>query len=281
MSADAQFRATQTMTLARRLSVFSVAMFVIYAVRVAATAFPFKPLDTLWQLNFSAALIEAAAIPLMGLGLLHLAAYLDPENPWLGRCRAALARWAILVVIGFLLLIPLQAFASWSTVATAKARLTTQQTSANRNFALIREAIRAATSLDDLQTRLQSLQSPELGIRFENLGLPLSETKRQMLLRLNEVEEQVKTKINAPPPEAIQDVASNSGRLMGTSLVYALAFAIGAQRRSQEIPLLVEILTIWSLRSQAGRRPRGIAGAPDGDYFAQLAPQDQDPADAP
>lgn len=281
MPSDTQRRASENSILADRLSVFSIALFVIYGVRVAGAAIPCRPLDTLWQLTISSALIEAAAIPLVGLGLLHLAAYLNPDDPALVRRREALARWAILAVLGFLLLIPVQAHASWSTVATARARLTTQQTTANRNFALVREAISAATSLEDLQARLQSLQSPELGIRFQNLGLPLPETKRQMLIRLNDIQEQVKTRINAPPPEAIEDVARNSGRLMGTSFVYALAFAIAAQRRGQDIPLLVELLTIWNLRRQAGRPPRGASGAPDEDYFAQLAPPEDEPTPTP
>lgn len=281
MASDIPFRPIETATLANRLSVFSITLFVIYGVRVAATAIPFRPLDTLWQLTVSAALIEAAAIPLVGLGLMHLAAYLNPDDPALVRRREVMARWAILAVLGFLLLIPVQAYASWSTVATVRARLTTQQTAANRNFALVREAISAATTLEDLQARLQSLQSPELGIRFENLGLPLAETQRQMLIRLNDIQEQVKTRINAPPPEAIEDVARNSGRLMATSLVYALAFAIAAQRRGQDIPLLVELLTVWNLRRQAGRPLRGVPGAPDEDYFAQLAPPDDDPTPTP
>ena len=282
MTADAGSRPGGTAVLADRLSVIAIALFVIYGVRVVVSAIPFRPLDTLWQLGLSSALIEAAAIPLVGLGLLHLAAYLNPDDPILVRRRNGLARWAILAVMGFLLLIPMQAFASWSTVAAAKTRLTTQQTTANRNFALVREAISAATSLEDLQTRLQSLQSPELGIRFQNLGLPLAETQRQMLLRLNDIQEQVKTRINIPPPpEAIEDVARNSIRVMGTSLVYALAFAIAAQRRGQDIPLLVELLTIWSVRRQAARPPRGAPGTPDGDYLAQLAPPEDDSTRTP
>ncbi|MEA5443504.1 hypothetical protein [Cyanobium gracile] len=150
-----------------------------------------------------------------------------------------------------------------------------------KNFALVREAISAATSLENLQTKLRSLQSPVLGIRFENLGLPLAETKRQMLIRLNDIQEQVKTRINAPPPEAIEDGARNSVRLMGTSFVYALAFAIAAQRRGQDVPLLVELLTIWNLRRQAGRPPRGAPGTPDGDYYAKLAPPEDDPTHTP
>ncbi len=281
MASETPFRPSESAVLADRLSVFAIVLFVIYGVRVAAAAIPFRPLDTLWQLSISSALIEAAAIPLLGLGLLHLAAYLNPDDLALVRRRDALARWAILAVLGFLLLIPVQAYASWSTVATARTRLTTQQTTANRNFALVREAINAATSLEDLQARLQSLQSPVLGIRFENLGLPLAETKRQMLIRLNDIQEQVKTRINAPPPEAIEDVARNSIRVMGTSLVYALAFAIAAQRRGQDIPLLVELLTIWSLRQQADHSRRGVSGAPDRDYLAQLAPPEDDPPRLP
>lgn len=267
--------------LADRLSVMAIALFVIYGVRVVATAIPLRPLETLWQLSVSSVLISAAAIPLLGLGLLHLAAYLDPANAALEKRRDALARWAILAVLGFLLLIPLQTYASWSTVATARTRLTSQLSIANRNFAVVREAINAATSLEDLKTRLQSLESPELGIRFENLGLPLPETQRQMLIRLNEIEEQVKARIKAPPPEAIENVATNALRVTATSIVYALAFAIAAQRRGREVPLLVEMLTIWSLRRQDRQSRRGSPGAVEEDYFAQLAPPEDDPPASP
>jgi hypothetical protein len=258
MPVEAEFRPSETAILADRLSAFSMALFVIYAARVATTAFPFKPLDTLWQLNVSSALIEAAAIPLVGLGLLHLAAYLDPANAALAKRRDGLARWAILAVLGFGLLLPLQAMASWNTVATARARLTTQQTSANRNFALIREAINAASSLDDLEARLGSLQTPELGIRFEVLGLPLPETRRQMLLRLNELQEQVKTRINAPPPEAIQDVAGNSLRLMATSVA-----PVSTMKRTAR-PLIAPAAKKWP-PCPIGTTislPRGRGGAP-------------------
>ncbi|MCP9930878.1 hypothetical protein KBY82_08780 [Cyanobium sp. AMD-g] len=278
MSTDVYPRASETSILARRLSFISMAMLVIYAARVATTAFPFKPFDILWQLTISSALIETAAIPLLGLGLLHLASYLDPADEALAKRRDGLARWAILAVLGFLLLIPLQASASWNTVATARGRVTTQQQTANRNFALVREAISAAISPEDLQARLQSLQSPELDIQFENLGLPLPETKRQMLIRLNDMQEQVKRRINAPPLDAIEGLAGNSLRLMVTSLVYALAFAIAAQRRGQEIPLLVELLMIWSLKG--GLKRRALLGAPsaaDEDYFTQLAPPEDEP----
>ncbi len=87
----------------------------------------------------------------------------------------------------------------------------------------------------------------KLDIRFEKLSLPLADTQRQMLIRLNGMQEQWKTRITAPPPETIENVARDSVRTMGTSHIDALAFALAAQRRDQGIPLLVELLTIWSL----------------------------------
>ncbi len=276
--------------LADRLEVFSMALFVLYSVRVAAAVVPLRLFDHQWQLSAVSALLDSAAIPLVALGLLHLAAYLDPANQALGLRRNALARLAILAVLGFLLLIPLQAFAAWNSVAAAQGNVSRQQTTATSNFALIREAINAATSLDDLQERLQSLQTPNLTIRFENLGLPLAETKRRLLIRLNAAQNEVKTRINAPPPRVIEDVAINSLRVMSSCAVFAVAFAIAAQRRGSEVPFLLEVHTIWSLRGTpttpapgsgpAGRRLLGSPAAYEEDYIELLVPSDERASDS-
>jgi hypothetical protein len=291
MSSEMGFRDGDAAELARRLEVFSMALFVVYAVRIAATAFPFRPLTTLWQLTLSSALLDAAAIPLVALCLLHLAAYLDPANSALGQRRDALARWAILAVLGFLLLVPLQALTAWNNVAAEQARVSREQTTATNNIALIRQAIHAATSIDDLQARLQSLQTPSLAIRFERIDLPLAETKRQLLLRLSDGEQQLKMRINPPPPEAIEDLVKNTLRGISASAVLAAAFAMAAQRKGSEVPLLVEILTIWSLQAAAnpkgpGRGPitRRLLGSPaarEEDYFERLARREEEPSDPP
>lgn len=281
MASETASRAADPALLARRLGAFALTLCILYAVRVASALLPLRPLEPSWQLNAVSALLNTAAIPLVGLGMLHLASYLDPANAMLRQRRDRLARWAILTTLGFLLLIPLQAYAAWSGVASARARLSDQQTAAKRNFALIREAINAATSLDELQARLRSLQSPELDIRFENLGLPLPETKRQMLFRLNDIQEQVKRRINPPPPQAIEDVAMNSVRMMANSAVFALAFAMAAQRRGQDVPLLVELLTLWSINNPRGCPQRCSPDAGEEDYFAQLAQPEEDPAETP
>ncbi len=270
-------REREAPALADRLEVFAMALLVLYAVRAAAGIVPFRPLDTLWQLSAVSALLDSAAIPLLALGLVHLAAYLDPGNVSLGKRRDGLARLAILAVLGFLLLIPLQAFAAWNSVTSAQAVVRGQQATAERNFATIREAILNADSLEDLQGRLQSLQTLGLDVRFENLGLPLAETRRLLLTRLNDAEEQVKTRIRPPQPKAIEEVVWNSLKVMSSSAVFALAFAFVAQRRGSDVPLLVEVHTIWDLRWTPGTRQPGPSAADD---IHSLDPQQEGPPES-
>ncbi len=294
MAGQHDFREFDSAVLADRLAIVSIALFVVYGITVVSAILPVRVLDTAWQLGLISALLDSAAIPLVALGLLHLAAYLDPGNSALQRRRDAVARWAILAVLGFLLLIPLQGYASLNSVSTAQARVARQLTTAEATFGLIRDTINTATSIDNLQARLQALQTPSLGIRFENLGLPLPETKRQLLIRLNEVQEQVKARIRAPAPQAIEEVAKNSLRVMISAAALAVGFAAGAQRRNSDVPFVVELHTWWTLRG--ARRPQeppaGLAGLPilgptsprEEDYFERLVPQDdQDPPteDAP
>lgn len=287
MTGTKPFREFDSAILADRLAFMAMALFVIYLITLLATILPVRLLDTAWQLRFISACLDSATIPLVALGLIHLAAYLDPENPALQRRRDTLARLAIVAVLGFLLIIPLQAYAGWNSVATARANVARQLSVATGTFDLLQETISTATSLDNLQARLQAIQTPSLGIRFEDLGLPLPETKRAMLARLKEVREQVEARIQAPAPQAIEAVARDSLRVMLSSLALAIAFAMGAQRKGQEVPLLVEWHTAISLR---GPRPRqseasGLLGLPlpglssgpsEEDYFSRLVPEDED-----
>ena len=273
--------------LADRLAFMAIALFVIYLITLLASILPANPLDTAWQLRFISACLDSGTIPLVALGLLHLAAYLNPGNPSLQKRRDAVARWAVVAVIGFLLIIPLQAFAGWNSVATARANVARQLSVANDTFNLLQETITTATSLDNLQARLQAIQTPSLGIRFEDLGLPLPETKRAMLARLKEVREQVEARIQAPAPQAVEAVARDSVRVMLSAFALAIAFAMGAQRKGQEVPLLVEWHTALVVRGPQANQPRtggplglpfpGLSnGATEEEYFSRLVPEDDD-----
>jgi hypothetical protein len=64
-------------------------------------------------------LINTSILALPGFLLLHLALSIEPSNGFL-RSRLAMARrWAIVVVVAFLLLLPLQGYATWLALALA------------------------------------------------------------------------------------------------------------------------------------------------------------------
>ncbi len=284
MASSKVFKEFDSAILADRLAFMAIALFVVYLITLLASILPVRLLDTAWQLRFISASLDSATIPLVALGLLHLAAYLDPDNPTLQRRRSGLARLAIVAVIGFLLIIPLQAYAGWQSVATARANVARQLSVANGTFDLLQETITTATSLDNLQARLQAIQTPSLGIRFETMGLPLQETKRRMLARLQEVRQQVEARIQAPTPKTIEAATRDSLRVMLSSFALAIAFAMGAQRKGSDVPLLVEWHTMLSVRGprqahasgggQRGLTLPGLSPPHDEAYLSSLVPEE-------
>jgi hypothetical protein len=283
MASTKEFKEFDSAILADRLAFMAIALFVIYLITLLASILPIRLLDTAWQLRFISACLDSATIPLVALGLLHLAAYLDPENPTLQKRRDGLARLAILAVAGFLLIVPLQAYAGWQSVAVARANVARQLSAATSTFDLLQDTITTATSLDNLQARLQAIQTPSLGIRFEDQGLSLPETKRTMIARLKEVRQQVVARIQAPAPQAIEAAIRDSLRVMLSSFALAIAFAMGAQRKGRDVPLLVEWHTMFSVQSprSASPAPGGLRGLPlsglapsEEDYFSRLVPEE-------
>lgn len=84
--------AQQGTTLARRLGVLPLPLFLTYGAVVLTDIVPLQLLDPLWQQRFCALLVDNAGFPLMGLAFLHLAAYLDPGNGRLSARRDRLAK---------------------------------------------------------------------------------------------------------------------------------------------------------------------------------------------
>ncbi len=258
MASTKEFKEFDSAILADRLAFMAIALFVIYLITWLANILPIRLLDTAWQLRFISACLDSATIPLVALGLLHLAAYLDPGNPTLQQRRDVLTRLAIVAVIGFLLIVPLQAYAGWRSVAAARTNVTRQLSAATSTFDLLQDTITTATSLDNLQARLQGIQTPSQGIRFEDQGLSLPDTNRTMLARLKQVREQVETRIQAPTLKAIEAAIRDSLRVMLSSFALAIGFAMGgAQHKGSDVPLLEEWHARLSLQSPRGGASRG------------------------
>ncbi len=291
MSETPQNRGLETAIVADRLALVALTLFAVYGAAVLASILPPRLLDPLWQLSSTRITVEAAPIPLLGLALLHLAAYLSPANLPLQRRRESLARLAVPVSLAFLLIVPLQGQAVWRSYQLANAVSDQQQASTSERADRVRFAIEQATSPEDLQRRLLALQRPDLRIqldpsRFPTIPLPV--LKRQLLSQLDQAEGQVKARFAPIDPATADRITRESLRVIVSSIAFAAGFAACAQRKGQLVPFLVEWpfllaqlnpLELWrrarTARGSGGMALRRSAAEREAEFFESLAPPEE------
>ena len=86
-----------------RLALVFVALFVTL---MTGNLFPLQPGDPSWQTRVIGTLVNSATLPLLALGLLHLAVLLDPKDPRVQQRYQLFCRLAAVASLGFLLLVP-------------------------------------------------------------------------------------------------------------------------------------------------------------------------------
>lgn len=200
-----------------------LALFLIFCVRLLSVLLGANVMDPTWQGEFVEVLVDQGLLAFLGFLLLHLAVYLQPRHDRLRRRLRLVRRLAVPVVIGYLLLVPLQLSSSFGELTAAQARRDTYLQKSS-DLSEIREAVKRATSVQDMNVRLQSLLQPSLTAEQLNLALP---ELRQTLLKTNEAkQEEVSQQIirNADDLDSFGAVISRVGSALG----WALAFAAGA-----------------------------------------------------
>ncbi len=274
-----------------RLALVAQALFVVYLISVLAVALPPRLLDPLWQLNTIRVIIEAAPIPLLGLALLELAAHLCPQDLGLQRLNSRMSRIAILACLGFLLIVPLQAYAVWKSYRLSNSVADQQQAIASQRAETVRQAIQQASSATDLQRRLLALQRPDLRIQLNSdqfPTIPLPKLKAELLAQLDQAEGQFKLRFARIDPASTERLTRESLRFMVSSAAFAFAFAALAQRKNSTLSFLVEGPSLpgrWlaSIRSRGGGSNHSTAGMShfdaaarrEAEYFASLAPPEE------
>ncbi len=261
---------------ARRLGVIAIALFVLYTANVLARIIPFRVLLSSWQLEFSASLIDAAPIALLGLILVHLAAYVDPSNPIHKRRKQRFSRMALAAVLGFLLLIPLNVYAVWTGLGNLQATRSKVEVDAVRRIDKFRQIVSSATTPEDLQQRLESIGVP--GLKPSELRQPLPRLKQLLLENLDKAQgslEAKKTGAGAVLREGLWSLIQSVLKLVVASLTLALAFAAGAQGRNSDISLLDSWQRSWDRRFRRGARRRSTSPVDDEDYFRKLSDGDK------
>jgi hypothetical protein len=188
----------------------------------------------------------------------------------------------------------LQSHAVWESYRRSNAVTVQQQATATQRADAVRPAIDLATNAEDLQKRLLALRQEDLRISLDpkrfKAAIPLPTLRRQLLAQLNQAEGQFKARFARPEPVVIERVVRESVRVMGSSLVFSIAFAALGQRRNSSVPFLLELPTLpgrllASLRPRRARPAQGSAALSflkspsrrEEEFFLSLAPEEEDP----
>jgi hypothetical protein len=217
---------TSQVFLARILSAASSCLLVVFLAAALAALLPIQFTDPTWQLGVTSSLVNNGGFALISLVLLHLAADLEPANGrWQARC-ITFRQLAIVATLGFLLVVPLQAFSTWRAIATSEAATTIRQRQVTETFGALREVINTAPTLGDLQVRLRRLNGPAL--QAADLAKPLPQLRQQLLVALQQAESTVQAQLPAIDPERKWGLIKDSARVVVSALAFAFAFGAAA-----------------------------------------------------
>ena len=245
------YPASRSVRLARRLSVFGLCLLLAYVLLILRGALPLQLINPAWQVAVSTALIDNAAIALVGLAIVHFAHYLDPDNERLQWLTSWVARLAILAALGFLLLIPLRAYDTWALLQQMAHGQNRQVAQAIGRLDRFRQVIQLSASKDDLQSRLRAIQAPPLSPSLQAQSLAV--IKQELSGSLQKAQAVLERNRKPPNQKARSGLLIGNLRAMLTALIYAIAFAAGGQRPKSQMNFLEDVL-------QALARIRGLAG---------------------
>jgi len=276
-SSDSSRSGSLVLFSAPSLSVVALVLFVLFATLVAGAVWPVQLLNPLWQLRLAGSLVNGAPFALLGLALLQIAVELGPHDPVLQRRQRLCSQLAVIVALGFLLLLPLQGVAGLQQSRSTTSAQSTRISGAERRLVVLRQAVASATSNEEINERLQRLQGPVLGPA--DIAQPLPLLKAQVGAVLDQAAMQIARERQATPPTNPWRLLPELLRNAIACLALALGFAALAVRPGSERSLLQEWQKGWSgLRRslRKGRAARGSGTSSDSEYFRQIRGEEQE-----
>jgi hypothetical protein len=248
-------------------------------VAVLYASLPWRLLDPAWQLGISTTLLDNAPMPLVGLGLLHLAAFADPDNDAIQARRRSIAALAMAASIAFLLLIPLQGAAAWNTYRSATQQQTQVLRVATGKYAELRRAVAESGSVAEVQRRWQALLGARLNV---DPSLPLAKVKEEVLAIVQGSEQQLRQQQELTAAGGIRGLILRTLRGMALALAFGFGFAAGAQRPGRKLSLLQEWRLALLMRAIRRRDKAAQGRARKGhpvyaDYYEQIHDSAPDP----
>jgi hypothetical protein len=225
---------------ARLAATAARALLFIYAITIAAQALPLKVFAMDWQISMITVITNSSILPLQGLVLAHLAAYLDPAE----RCYEVfcqnLRRWALPATLGFLLFIPLQSYNLVKGIRNYRQNAAKNERTITQTFGDIRNAVERASTTADLQKRLADLNAP--GLSPADRTAPLPAIRPTLLAEIQKAEKKAKANIAQQDPEQFWLFSKQMVGSILAAFAFAFAFAAAAKRSAWPESLLVRFI---------------------------------------
>lgn len=218
-----------------------VALLGIYGVTVLAAAIPIRLLDPAWINRVCGSLRGGVSFPLIALALMLVSAWLeDPEHQ--RTYLPGVSRLAYLAALGFVLLIPLQAWASVSLLQQASAREKEQLKVFDRGL----ERIRLSLNQEQLSEAIASIPGAP---RFTpgTLTVPLPEARQSLIRQIEPQLRQRAGQLRQADALRWREAWVRMVKDAFTALFAFLGFA-AAGRRAPDRPTLLEALLFPELR---------------------------------
>ena len=225
---------------ARLAATAARALLFIYAITIAAQALPLKVFAMDWQISMITVITNSSILPLQGLVLAHLAAYLDPSEPRFEVFCQNLRRWALPATLGFLLIIPLQSFNFVKGIRNYRQNAAKNERTITQTFGDIRNAVESASTTADLQKRLADLNAP--GLSPADSIAPLPAIRPTLLAEIQKAEKKAKANIAQQDPEQFWLFSKQMVGSILAAFAFAFAFAAAAKRSAWPESLLVRFI---------------------------------------
>ena len=225
---------------ARLAATAARALLFIYAITIAAQALPLKVFAMDWQISMITVITNSSILPLQGLVLAHLAAYLDPAEPRYEVFCLNLRRWALPATLGFLLFIPLQSYNLVKGIRNYRQNAAKNERTITQTFGDIRNAVERASTTADLQKRLADLNAP--GLSPADRTAPLPAIRPTLLAEIQKAEKKAKANIAQQDPEQFWLFSKQMVGSILAAFAFAFAFAAAAKRSAWPESLLVRFI---------------------------------------
>jgi len=225
---------------ARLAATAARALLFIYAITIAAQALPLKVFAMDWQISMITVITNSSILPLQGLVLAHLAAYLDPAEPRYEVFCQNLRRWALPATLGFLLIIPLQSYNFVKGIRNYRQNAAKNERTITQTFGDIRNAVERASTTADLQKRLADLNAP--GLSPADRTAPLPAIRPTLLAEIQKAEKKAKANIAQQDPEQFWLFSKQMVGSILAAFAFAFAFAAAAKRSTWPESLLVRFI---------------------------------------